>query len=176
MKKAVVIILVVLGIAVAAATMRQAGQNPANNSQRKEDAQHRDTHGAQQQQQRQASASATPRVPAYYKDAKSAKPLAPTLDPQQFYGQARAAYQVAREIPETLAQLPCYCYCDEGHGHKSLHTCYETDHSSMCAVCVGEALMAYKLQKQDGLTPAQVRERIIEQYSALYQNSTMPQH
>ena len=172
MKKALVVFLIVLGIAVAAATMRQAGQNSVNNSQPKSEAQQRSA----PEQQQLASTSPTPRVPAHYKDAQSAKPLAPTLDPQQFFGQARAAYQVAKEIPETLAQLPCYCYCDEGHGHKSLHTCFEDDHSSMCAVCVSEALTAYKLQKEDGLTPAQVRERIIAQFSKIHQNTPMQHH
>ena len=160
--------MAVAGIVVAVAAMRQSDEKTAGDSPPKS--------GSERQDTRQASKSQTPRVPAHYQDAQSAQPLAPTLDPQQFFGQARAAYQVAREIPETLAQLPCYCYCDEGHGHKSLHTCFETDHSSMCAVCVSEALMAYKLQKEDGLTPAQVRERIIAQYSALYQNSTMQHH
>jgi Protein of unknown function with PCYCGC motif len=168
MKKALIVFLVVVGIVVAVVAMRQSDEKTAVNSPPKP--------GSGKQDTMQASTSPTPRIPAHYKDAKSAQPLAPTLDPQQFFGQARAAYQVAREIPETLAQLPCYCYCDEGHGHKSLHTCFETDHSSMCAVCVSEALMAYKLQKEDGLTSAQVRERIIAQYSTLHQNSTMPQH
>ena len=163
MKKALILLIVVLGIAIAAATMRQAGQNTVNNSQRQTDAQQQSA-----PDQQQASTSATPRVPAHYKDAKSAKPLAATLDPQQFFGQARAAYQVAKEIPETLAQLPCYCHCDEGFGHKSLHTCFESDHSSMCAICVNEALMAYKLQKEDRLTPAQIRERIVAQFSAMH--------
>jgi Protein of unknown function with PCYCGC motif len=170
MKKALILFIVVLGIAVAAATMRQTGQNTVNNPQRKTDAQ------PQSVVEQQADARPTPRVPAHYKDARSAKPLAPTLDPQQFFGQARAAYQVAKEIPETLAQLPCYCYCDEGHGHKSLHTCFEDDHSSMCAVCVSEALMAYKLQKEDGLTPAEVRERIIETFSKIHQNTPTHGH
>jgi hypothetical protein len=171
MKKALILFIAVLSIAVAAATMRQAGQHTVKNSQRKTDAQQQSA-----PYQQQASTSPTPRVPAHYKDARSAKPLAPTLDPQQFFGQARAAYQVAKEIPETLAQLPCYCYCDEGHGHKSLHTCFEDDHSSMCAVCVSEALMAYKLQKEDGLTPAEVRERIIEQFSKMHQNTPTHGH
>ena len=170
MKKALIVFIVALGIAVAAATMRQTGQNTDHDSQRKGDA--RPPSAAEQQ----AVTTPTPRVPAHYKDARSAKPLAPTLDPQQFFGQARAAYQIAKEIPETLAQLPCYCYCDEGHGHKSLHTCFESDHSSMCAVCVSEALMAYKLQKEDGLTPAQVRERIIERFSQTHQNTPMHGH
>ena len=170
MKKAVIVFLVILGIAIAAVSMRQTSRNSAGNSPRK---------SAPPQPAAppsQASAGEKPRVPAHYEDAKSAKPLAPTLDPGQFFGSARAAYQVAKEIPETLAQLPCYCYCDEGHGHKSLHTCYETDHSSMCAVCVNEALLAYKLQKEEGLTPAQIRSRIIEQYSAMYSNGTPTHH
>lgn len=104
------------------------------------------------------------RVPAYMTDAKAIASLGPTLPPEQFFGKAREAYQVAREIPETLAQLPCYCYCDEGHGHKSLHTCYESDHSAHCAMCIAEALRAYRLQKEEGLSPAQIRERIIKEF------------
>jgi hypothetical protein len=170
MKKAVIVFMVVLAIAIVAASMRQSGRNSTGSSTQKSASQ-RDKQAPQQ-----ASATQKPRVPAHFEDGKSAKPLAPTLDPAQFFGQARAAYQVAKEIPETLAQLPCYCYCDEGHGHKSLHTCYETDHSSMCAVCVNEALLAYKLQKEDGLTPAQIRERIIEQYSAMYSQGAPAHH
>ena len=107
----------------------------------------------------------TPRVPAHHKDAASARPMKVTLDPELFVGKTRQAYQVAREIPETLAQLPCYCYCDQGFGHKSLHTCYEDDHSAHCSTCVDEALMAYQLQKEQNLAPAQIREKIIEAFS-----------
>ena len=41
-----------------------------------------------------------------------------------------------------------------------------------CAVCVDEALLAYKLQKDQKLTPEQVREKIIEKYSAEHQDIT----
>jgi hypothetical protein len=104
------------------------------------------------------------RVPAYVTDGKALLNLGPTLPPEQFFGKAREAYQVAREIPQTIAQLPCYCYCDEGFGHKSLYTCYESDHSAHCATCIQEALMAYRLQKEEGLAPAQIRERIIQEF------------
>jgi hypothetical protein len=104
------------------------------------------------------------RVPAYVTDGKALASLAPTLPPEQFFGKAREAYQVAREIPQTIAQLPCYCYCDEGFGHKSLYTCYESDHSAHCATCIQEALMAYRLQKEEGLAPSQIRERIIQEF------------
>lgn len=103
------------------------------------------------------------RIPAYEKEPSS---LAPTMAPSQFIGKTREAYRVAKEIPETLAQLPCYCHCDQSFGHRSLHTCFEDDHAAQCAVCVDEALLAYRLQKEQGLSAAQIREVIIEKYSA----------
>lgn len=106
------------------------------------------------------------RVPAFQNDVASLKNLGPTLPPEKFIGKQRAAYKAVKEIPRTIAQLPCYCYCDEGHGHKSLHSCFEDDHAAQCAVCVDEALLAYSLEKNEKLNPEQIRERIIAQYSA----------
>lgn len=103
------------------------------------------------------------RVPAF-QDAKSVGALPPTLQPEQFYGPTRDAYRVVKEIPETIAQLPCYCHCDKSIGHKSLHSCFQDTHASQCVVCVNEALIAYNMQKS-GMSPAQIRERIIAQYS-----------
>lgn len=103
------------------------------------------------------------RVPAYYETLPSVLP--PTLAPDKFTGKTFAAYKAVREIPKTIAQLPCYCYCDEAHGHKSLHSCYENEHASSCAVCVDEVLMAYQLEKQKGLKPNEIRKLIIEKYS-----------
>jgi hypothetical protein len=108
--------------------------------------------------------SSIARVPAY-RSASQIDKLEPTLAPAQFVGKARAAYQAAKEIPRTLAQLPCYCECDQAFGHKSLQSCFVDDHASQCAVCVDEALLAYKLQKEDKLTPEQVRQVIIEKFS-----------
>jgi hypothetical protein len=45
--------------------------------------------------------------------------LKPTLPAEGFIGVTKEAYQAAREIPETLAQLPCYCHCDKSMGHKA---------------------------------------------------------
>jgi hypothetical protein len=109
-------------------------------------------------------------VPAF-QIGVTAKSLPPTLSPDKgFYGKTKEAYVVAKAIPETLAQLPCYCYCDKGFGHKSLHTCFTDDHASHCAVCVDEALLAYKLQKEDGMSPEKIRETIIEKYSKGHQH------
>lgn len=115
-----------------------------------------------------AGNEAKPRIPAYQL-ASEVGNLPPTLAASEFFGKAREAYEVAKKIPETLAQLPCYCHCDQV-GHKSLHTCFVDDHAAHCAVCVDEALLAYKLQRDERLTPEQVREKIIEKYSVEHQH------
>jgi hypothetical protein len=112
-----------------------------------------------------ADNQAAARIPAY-QSASEVGNLPPTLPASQFGGKTREAYEAAKKIPQTLAQLPCYCECDKGFGHQSLHSCFENDHASSCAVCVDEALLAYKLQKEQRLTPEQVRDEIIEKYSA----------
>jgi hypothetical protein len=104
------------------------------------------------------------RVPRFAATAADFKNLPPVLPASQFTGLTRMAYAAVKEIPQTIAQLPCYCHCDEGFGHKSLQTCFVDDHAAHCAVCVEEALLAYKLQKEERLSPAQIRERIIAQY------------
>jgi hypothetical protein len=153
MKKVLIIFLALLGVGLLVAMWQSSNRT---NERRPPQ-----SSGSQQQ----ANVGPTPRVPAHYEEVKSLNNLPPTLAPEQFFGQARMAYQVAREIPQTLAQLPCYCYCDQTFGHKSLHSCYESDHSAHCAVCVNEALLAYRLQKDFGLTAPQVRERIIAEFS-----------
>ena len=104
-------------------------------------------------------------VPAHFEVAPSKSSLGPTLNPESFTGITRDAYRAVKEIPVTIAQLPCYCHCDQGFGHKSLYSCFEDDHASHCAVCVNEALLALRLQKEEKLTPAQIRDRIVAQYS-----------
>ncbi len=105
------------------------------------------------------------RVPAFQIDPASLKNLLPTLSAEQFFGRQREAYAAVKEIPQTIAQLPCYCHCDRGFGHKSLHSCFVDSHAAHCAVCVDEALLAYGWQKQEKLSPQQIRERIIAKYS-----------
>jgi uncharacterized protein with PCYCGC motif len=118
----------------------------------------------QDHQAHQQPATPVRTIPAHFEQAPSRASLGPTLEPEKFTGLVREAYRAAREIPQTIAQLPCYCHCDRGMGHKSLHSCFEDDHASHCAVCVNEALLAMKLEKEQKLTPAQIRDRIIEEF------------
>lgn len=52
-----------------------------------------------------------------------------TLDPALFRGKARQAYQIAKEIPQVLAQMPCYCEC-ETYGHENLLDCFIDRHGA----------------------------------------------
>jgi hypothetical protein len=105
------------------------------------------------------------RVPAHFEQPPNLTSLGPTLAPERFIGKTREAYKVVKEIPQTIAQLPCYCHCDRGYGHKSLYSCFEDDHAAHCAVCVDEALLAYQLTKKDKLSPEEIRKRIVAQYT-----------
>jgi hypothetical protein len=108
-------------------------------------------------------AAQTKSVPAHHEKEPPRLSLDPTLDPEGFTGKTKEAYRVVREVPQLIAQLPCYCYCDRGFGHKSLHSCYVDDHAAHCAVCVDEVLIAYDMQKR-GMSAQQIREKIIAQY------------
>ena len=103
------------------------------------------------------------RVPAFYTSAPDLKALGPTLSPELFTGNTRLAYRAAKEIPQTLAQLPCYCHCDRGHNHKSLYSCFESEHGENCGICIGEAIMAYSLEKQR-VAVSEIRQRVIAAY------------
>ena len=70
------------------------------------------------------------------------------------------AYELASKVPGVINQLPCYCYC-ERIGHKSLHTCFESDHGAHCGICMKEVYYAYQQTKLKK-TPAQIRDGIIK--------------
>ena len=55
--------------------------------------------------------------------------LPKTLDPNLFKGKAKKAYQIAKEIPEVLAQMPCFCECDV-YGHENLLDCFIDSHGA----------------------------------------------
>ena len=71
-----------------------------------------------------------------------------------------AAYKAVAKAPNVMYQEPCYCYCDRGHGHTSLHSCFESTHGANCGVCMGEALYSYKMSKK-GWSPKMIRDGII---------------
>ena len=100
-------------------------------------------------------------VPPFHTATEAAQSLPPTLVPSSFKQQPEVerAYQAAKEIPEVLAQMPCYCHCDR-IGHRSLHQCYTTDHAASCQICITEALLAEKLHRA-GRSIEEIRKAII---------------
>jgi hypothetical protein len=87
-----------------------------------------------------------------------------TLDPAAFAGQAREAYQIARNDPVFLAQLHCYCGCDKVLGHRNLLDCFRDRHASICATCMGEATDANQMAKQNSPIE-QIRDALRARYA-----------
>jgi hypothetical protein len=163
-KKALIIIPILVAVVIGAAIAMRGGREETRTAQTQPAARQPATQPQPPPAAPHSQMKTDGRIPAHFETPPSKESLRPTLAPEQFTGPTRAAYLAVKEIPQTIAQLPCYCHCDEGFGHKSLHSCFEDDHGAHCAVCVNEALTAYQMEKQ-GMTPAQIRERIIAQYS-----------
>lgn len=107
------------------------------------------------------------RVPAFNSapPAKGVK-LAPILTKGQLWGNndqypfQSHSYELAAKIPNVIYQMPCYCYCDRGMGHKSLHSCFEGTHGAQCSTCMKELYYSYQMTQQHK-TAAEIRKGII---------------
>ena len=101
-----------------------------------------------------------------WSSAKGTK-LPPILGRDQLWGENAQypyqthAYELAAKIPAVLHQQPCYCYCDRGMGHNSLHSCFEGTHGAQCAVCLKELYYSYSMNKK-GKTATQIRKGIMK--------------
>ncbi|TAN60180.1 hypothetical protein EPN18_09115 [bacterium] len=87
-----------------------------------------------------------------------------TLAPENFTGQIADAYRIAREIPEILDSLHCYCECKKHFGHKSLLTCYVDEHAKHCDICMDEAFIAYEMHRQ-GKDVLAIRKAVDARYA-----------
>lgn len=90
-----------------------------------------------------------------------------TMSPLYFDGPTAEAYRAAREIPEVLDSLYCYCDCAKHSGHKSLLSCYVDTHAAYCDVCMDEALMARALHDR-GADVTVIRKAVDERFSSLH--------
>jgi hypothetical protein len=93
--------------------------------------------------------------------------LPPVLSKDQLWGENAQfpyqthAYELAAKIPQVIYQQPCFCYCDRGMGHNSLHSCFSGTHGAQCGTCMKELYYAYSMHKQ-GKTARQIRAGIIK--------------
>jgi len=93
--------------------------------------------------------------------------LPPILTKDQLFGSNAQfpyqthAYELAAKIPKVLYQQPCYCYCDRGMGHTSLHSCFSGTHGAECGTCLKELYYTYTMYKQHK-TAREIRAGILK--------------
>ena len=75
------------------------------------------------------------------------------------------AYEAARRVPQVLDGIYCHCNCSKSIGHRSLLTCFESEHASSCGICMGEAMLAAKMHGS-GNSLAQIRKAIDAQFGS----------
>lgn len=103
-------------------------------------------------------------IPAHHEGPPTAK-QPPILSGTQLSGPnfshayQVAAYKLAAQVGPVLYQEPCYCRCDRGMGHTSLHSCFEGLHGAECSTCMKEGVYTYR-ETRKGRTPAQIRAAI----------------
>lgn len=69
-------------------------------------------------------------TPVFHESPDAAKPYPALLPASRFSDPVVSrAYEIAHEIPDVLAQQPCYCFC-ERFGHGSLLDCWASDHGA----------------------------------------------
>ncbi|HEX4604226.1 MAG TPA: PCYCGC motif-containing (lipo)protein [Candidatus Angelobacter sp.] len=108
-----------------------------------------------------------PAVPAFHPAAPSAGAKLPPLLTQKdlaasgFIAPAQTeSYKAAARASSVLYQMPCFCFCDRGHGHASLRSCFESTHGANCGTCMQEALYSYQ-QSRKGMSAKTIRAGII---------------
>lgn len=78
---------------------------------------------------------------------------------------ARRLYDLAREIPEILDGIHCYCECDgDPINHRSLLSCFESDQAAGCHACGSEARLVHRLHGE-GRTLAEIRAEVDRKFA-----------
>ena len=78
---------------------------------------------------------------------------------------ALEAYAAARAAPAVLDGTYCHCDCSKHAGHRSLLTCFESDHGAYCDICMGEAMLARQLAAR-GRSLQDIRAAIDAQFGS----------
>jgi hypothetical protein len=75
------------------------------------------------------------------------------------YDRIVRSYEAARQFPAVLDGLYCYCDCRHHFNHRSLLTCFQSEHGASCDICLDEAWMAAEMHRQ-GRTLAEIRRAV----------------
>ena len=88
-----------------------------------------------------------------------------TLEPSGFDDpRVRASYQAARDVPEVLEHMPCYCGCFASAGHRNNLDCFKDNHGVSCELCRTIAVESKAMSLQ-GLPVEQINLAINEKYA-----------
>ena len=103
-----------------------------------------------------------PSGPAHPEPRADAASLGESLMPASFFTsnpRVLRTYQLARDVPAVLDGIYCYCHCKEELGHRSLISCFQSQHGAGCDICLAEADMAEQMHAQ-GKSLADIRAQI----------------
>jgi hypothetical protein len=75
------------------------------------------------------------------------------------------AYAAARAVPHVIDGLYCHCDCAHHSGHRSLLTCFESDHGAFCDICMGQAMLAQEMDGE-GRSLLEIRDAIDRQFGS----------
>jgi len=75
------------------------------------------------------------------------------------------AYAAARAVPGLLDGVYCHCNCSRTVGHRSLLTCFQSEHAAYCNICMGEATIVARMG-QGGSSLRQIRAAIDKQFGS----------
>jgi hypothetical protein len=78
---------------------------------------------------------------------------------------ALEAYAAARSAPHMLDGVYCHCDCSKHAGHRSLLTCFESEHGAHCDICMGEAMLTAQLAAR-GASLQKIRTAIDAQFGS----------
>jgi hypothetical protein len=75
-----------------------------------------------------------------------------------------AVYAAAREVPHVLDGIYCYCHCAQHSNHRSLLTCFESDHGALCDICLEQARLAWQMHRE-GRSLEEIRAQMDARYA-----------
>jgi uncharacterized protein with PCYCGC motif len=95
--------------------------------------------------------------------AKPQNPRPVTLNPAAFASdpEVQQSYQAAKNVPEVLEHLACYCGCFGNAGHRNNLDCFKDSHGTGCSLC---RMIALEGERQAKLgTPIPQIKRIVDE-------------
>jgi hypothetical protein len=104
---------------------------------------------------------------AEHPDPRPGITAAKVQPPERYAADPRVAqvYAEVAQIASVADGLYCHCDCSRHSGHRSLLSCFESDHGAGCDICLGEAHLAYTMTRQ-GASLDQIRTAIDQQFGA----------